>query len=193
MARRVTDADLPITTARLALRRFRKDDAPSILSLYGNPEVVRYLYGEPLQRAGLRDALERRLRPPVLEAEGDILELAAELRATGQFVGALTFFHRSDAHRRGEIGYIIAPEFAGHGLATEGAAELLRMGFELLGLHRMEGQCDARNVASARVMQRIGMRREAHFHENEYVKGEWTDALIYAMLADEWFRRGEGK
>lgn len=186
MARRFEEDDLPIETPRLILRRFREDDADAILDLYGRPEVVRYLYSEPMKPEGLGESVERRLRRPQLEAEGDMLELAAELRATGQFVGAMTFFYRSTAHSRGEIGYTIAPRFAGLGLATEGARALLRLGFEVLGLHRMEGQCDARNLASARVMERIGMRREAHFLENEFVKGEWTDAFVFAMLEDEW-------
>ena len=186
------DDDLPIETARLTLRRFRPEDSEAILDLYGRPEVVRYLYSEPMQPEGLGEALDRRLRRPRLETEGDALELAAELRSTGQFVGAMTFFYRSSMHARGEIGYTISPQFAGRGLAAEGAAALLRLGFEILGLHRIEGQCDARNLASARVMARVGMRREGHFIENEFVKGEWTDAFVYAMLADEWTQLASG-
>ncbi len=98
----------------------------------------------------------------------------------------MSLFHRSDRDRRGEIGYVVDPRFAGRGLASEGAVALCAMGFEIVGLHRIEAQCDARNVASARVMAKIGMRREAHLRENEFVKGEWTDGLVYALLADEW-------
>jgi RimJ/RimL family protein N-acetyltransferase len=192
MARHITQADLPIETERLTLRRFRISDAPALLALYGDPDVVRYLYSEPMQPDRLGEALFRRLRAPSLENEGDVLELAAVLRATGQFVGAMTFFHRSTVHARGELGYTLLPRFTGLGLAQEGAAALLHIGFDLLGLHRMEGQCDARNLASASVMQRIGMRQEAHFRENEFVKGEWTDAFVFAMLADEWAGREQG-
>jgi len=192
MRRGLKPEDLPIETARLTLRRFREEDAGSVLHLYGDPAVVRYLYTEPMKPDGLQEALERRLRPPRLVAEGDILELAAQLRSTGQFVGAMTIFYRSTTHSRGEIGYTIAPEFTGRGFATEGAVALLRLGFETMGLHRIEGQCDARNLASARVMERIGMRREAQFLENEWVKGEWTDAFVYAMLAEEWRQRTGG-
>jgi RimJ/RimL family protein N-acetyltransferase len=63
---------------------------------------------------------------------------------------------------------------------------LLRLGFTDYGLHRIIGRLDARNTASARVLERLGMRREAHFVENEIVKGEWTDEVVYAMLEDEW-------
>ncbi|MGO9877920.1 MAG: GNAT family N-acetyltransferase [Acidimicrobiales bacterium] len=188
MQGKVTDSDLPFETARLRLRRFREDDADTLLALFGNPQIVRYLYTEPMQRDRLGEAMERRLRPTTLDTEADVLYLAAELRANGEFVGTMTFFYRSSEHRRGEIGYVIAPKFWGQGFAREGATALLRIGFELLGLHRVEGQCDGRNLASARVMEGIGMRKEAHLRENEFVKGEWTDELVFAMLADEWAR-----
>jgi RimJ/RimL family protein N-acetyltransferase len=63
---------------------------------------------------------------------------------------------------------------------------MLRLGFAGLGLHRIIGRCDARNDASARLMERLGMRREAHFRENEIFKGAWGDEYVYAILAAEW-------
>lgn len=85
------------------------------------------------------------------------------------------------------------PEFGGRGYATEAAAVMLRLGFGDLGLHRITGRLDARNTASARVLERLGMRREAHFVQNEIVKGEWTGELVYAMTEDEWRRAGPGR
>ncbi|HEX9338943.1 MAG TPA: GNAT family protein, partial [Pseudonocardiaceae bacterium] len=72
------------------------------------------------------------------------------------------------------------------GFGTEVAPTLLRLGFDGAKFHRITGRCDARNVGSYRVLERAGMRREAHLRENEFVKGEWVDELIYAMLATEW-------
>ena len=69
---------------------------------------------------------------------------------------------------------------------------MLRLGFEELGLHRIIGRIDARNTPSARVLERLGMRREAHFVHNEILKGEWTDEVVYAMLEDEWRRADPG-
>jgi RimJ/RimL family protein N-acetyltransferase len=66
---------------------------------------------------------------------------------------------------------------------------MLGLGFGGLRLHRIVGRCDGRNLSSAQLMERLGMRREAHLVENEYVKGEWTDELIYAMLDREWQAR----
>lgn len=63
---------------------------------------------------------------------------------------------------------------------------MLRIGFEGFGLHRIVGHCDARNTASAQLMERLGMRREAHFVENEWFKGEWGSEYVYAILHYEW-------
>ena len=63
---------------------------------------------------------------------------------------------------------------------------MLGFAFEVAGMHRVYARCDARNVASAKVMARLGMRQEAHFRQNEWFKGEWTDELVFAILADEF-------
>jgi RimJ/RimL family protein N-acetyltransferase len=124
-----------------------------------------------------------------LEQEGDTLDLAAVLREDGRLVGDITLIWRSAAHRQAEVGFVFHPDHHGHGLATEAAAALLRLGFEELGLHRIYGRLDARNAASARVLEKLGMRREAHLVENEWVKAEWTDEAIHGMLDREWEAR----
>ena len=100
---------------------------------------------------------------------------------------------RSKEHEQGEVGYVFDTAYHGRGYATEAVGALLRLGFEGLGLHRIAGHLDARNTASARVLERAGLRREAHLVENEFVKGEWTDELIYGILRREWAaRQGPG-
>jgi RimJ/RimL family protein N-acetyltransferase len=98
----------------------------------------------------------------------------------------VVLFWRSREHRGGEIGYVLNPDFAGHGYATEAAHALLRLGFDDLGLHRIIARLDERNEPSARVARRLGMRQEARLVHNELFKGEWSTELDYAMLADEW-------
>ncbi len=98
-------------------------------------------------------------------------------------------FWVSEEHRTGEIGFVVKPAEQGRGYATEMAAEMMRLGFEDLGLRRVIGRLDARNTASARVLEHLGMRREALLVENEWVKGEWCSELDYALLADEWASR----
>ena len=176
----------PIATERLYLRPFLPSDLDAIVAIHGDPEVVRYLYFGVRGRDELRGVLTEKARRIVLVKEGDTLNLAAVLRDGGELVGDVTLFWRSEEHRQGEVGYILHPAHGGRGYATEATRALLKIGFEDLGLHRIFGRLDARNTASARVLERVGMRREAHFVENEQVKGTWTDELLYAMLAREW-------
>jgi RimJ/RimL family protein N-acetyltransferase len=88
------------------------------------------------------------------------------LPETGALIGDVVLFLRGEEHRQGEIGYVFHPDYGGWGYATEAARALLGLGFEHYGLHRIVGRLDARNTASARVLERLGMRREAHFVQN---------------------------
>lgn len=176
----------PLLTERLLLRPFRDDDLDAFHAIQRRPDVVRYLYWEPRTRDESSEMLGRRKAQVAIDRQGDGLHLAAELRSTGELVGHFSLYYASEEHRLGEIGFVVHPDHHGQGYATEGARLMLGLGFEELRLHRIIGRCDARNVSSARLMERLGMRREAHLVENEFVKGEWTDELAYAILDREW-------
>ena len=179
----------PLLTDRLLLRPFRDDDLDAFHSIQRRPDVVRYLYWEPRTRDESSEMLGRRKLQVAIEKEGDGLHLAAELQTTGVMIAHFSLFYASQDHRQGEVGFVMHPDHHGHGYATEGARLMLRLGFEDLGLHRIIGRCDARNTSSARLLERLGMRREAHQIENAFIKGEWTDELEYAMLDREWATR----
>jgi RimJ/RimL family protein N-acetyltransferase len=185
----VLKPDYPLATERLHLRPYTSGDFNALYDLHSRPEVTRYLYWEARDRDEVREVLDRKIRSSVLADEGDSLQLAAILPETGALIGDVLLIWTSRPHRQGEIGYILHPDHSGHGYATEAAATMLRLGFEGLGLHRIVGRIDGRNTASARVLERLGMRREAHLVQNEIVKGEWADEVIYAMLEDEWRAR----
>ncbi|MFE0026124.1 GNAT family N-acetyltransferase [Amycolatopsis sp. NPDC059021] len=178
--------DYPITTERLLLRPFRPEDLDALNSFQSRADVARYLYWGPRSRAESAAALAKRVHSSTLSGEGQLLAVAVELASTGQLIGDLNLEYLSAEHRQGEIGFVFHPDHHGKGLAAEAATELLRLGFEDLGLHRIRGRCDGRNTASAALMERLGMRKEAHLRENEMVKGEWTDELVFAMLDHEW-------
>ncbi len=178
-----------LTTSRLVLRPFAEGDLDALHAIHGREDVTRYLYWGPRSREETREALSRKLGRSSVRSEGDSLGVAVERRDTGALVGDWTFFLTSATHRQGEVGYLLHPDHQGRGFATEATAELLRLAFAGLGLHRVTGRLDGRNLASARVLERLGMRREAHLVENERVKGEWTDEVIYAMLDREWRAR----
>jgi RimJ/RimL family protein N-acetyltransferase len=176
--------DYPIETERL--RPFRAEDLDALYAIQSRPDVTRYLYWDARPLDDVRLVLADRLRQDRIVSEGDRLNLAMERRDTGALVGDVNLVWVSREHEQGEIGFVLHPDHHGQGLAREGAEVMLELGFAGLGLHRIVGRCDGRNNASMRVMEKLGMRREAHFRQNEIVKGERTDEVVYAMLADEW-------
>lgn len=181
----------PIRTERLNLRAFEHDDFDAVHGMRSLPEVARYTYWEPETADEARGALERRIGFRALHEEGDVLALAAELKTTGEVVGDIVLEWVSREHALGEIGFIVHPNRQGLGYATEMTRPLFRIAFDEVGLHRVIGRAEVRNVASARVLEKLGMRQEANLVENEWVKGEWQSELVYAMLDHEW-RSAEG-
>jgi RimJ/RimL family protein N-acetyltransferase len=178
--------DYPIATQRLILRPWTEADLDDLYAFQSLPEVARYLYWEARDREQVRQALLSMIRGWALTAEGDVLALAVVLPPTGTVIGDVILRWSSVQHRQGEIGYVSHPCYVGRAFATEAPAAVLGLGFDGLHLHRIFGRIDGRNTASARVLERLGMRREAHFIQNEIVKGEWTDEVVYAVTENEW-------
>lgn len=176
----------PLRTRRLLLRPYTRDDLDFLYALESHPEVVRYVLWAPRTREQARASLSQKMAETALAEAGDNLTLLITLAATGERAGDVQLSWTSLKHRQGEIGYVLHPDHTGHGYATEAAELMLRLGFEELGLHRIVGRLDRRNTASARVLQRLGMRQEACLTHCALVKGEWVDECIYAMLAHEW-------
>ena len=176
----------PLETERLVLRPFVLDDLDAVFAMQSDPEVARWLYWGPRTHDEVRAALEQKIAATSIDAEGDPLFLAAVRRDTRELIGDFVLHRTSDQHRTGEIGFIVHPDHHGQGFATEAGDVLLRLAFERLELHRVIGRTEARNLGSARVMEKLGMRREAHLLENEWVKGEWQSELVFAILDREW-------
>src|SRR6266536_2168767 len=176
----------PIRTARLLLRPLTVGDVDALLAYRSRPDVARYVPFEPMTREVVNGRLASSWANTELTAEGQALTLGVEVAGTGDLVGDVVLFWHSREHAGGEIGYVLHPDFGGHGYATEAAHELLRLGFDELGLHRIIARVDERNEPSAKLLRRLGMREEARLVHNEFFKGEWTTELNFAMLADEW-------
>jgi RimJ/RimL family protein N-acetyltransferase len=175
----------PLRTARLLLRPLSTADTDALLSYRSLEVVCRFVPFEPMNRTAIAEKLADRWSQTAITADNSGLILGVEIADTGQLVGDVTLFLQSELHRCGEIGWIVSPEHSGHGYATEAAAELLRLGFDELGLHRIVARIDARNEPSLRLAERLGMRREAHLIGNEWFKGDWSDEIDFAMLQTE--------
>lgn len=184
--------DWPIETSRLTLRPFVADDFEAFHAMRADDEVARYLYQGPLTEAESRDLLNRKIAGATWSGEGDWLSAAVVVRESGLTVGDAALCWVSERDRTAEVGFVFDPRHQGNGYATEAARALLEWSFETAGMHRVIGRLEARNAASARVLEKLGMRLEAHFVENEWVKDEWQSELAYAILDREWTNRTAG-
>jgi RimJ/RimL family protein N-acetyltransferase len=182
----------PIETERLLLREFRAGDESHIHEYASDPEVVRLMIWGPntpeMTRAFLEGALnaqERWPRPGV--------ELAIERKEDHRLIGSIGLRIKDEANRSADIGYVLNRSCWGRGYMTEAARAILDAAFRDLHLHRVWATCDPRNHASYRVMEKIGMRREALFCKNAFEKNEWRDSYLYAILAEEWLADAAGR
>jgi ribosomal-protein-alanine N-acetyltransferase len=170
----------PIDTRRLRIRLFALDEWRDVHAYMADPDVTAFLPEGRLTEEQTRAFVAENVGE---QARAHVLVLKAEDRLIGHM-----FFHPWFAPRTYEIGWVLDKRHHGHGYATEAAAALLKHGFDTLGLHRIIATCQPANVASYRVMEKIGMRREAHFRKAFYRdETTWWDEYFYALLEEEWF------
>jgi aminoglycoside 6'-N-acetyltransferase len=183
------DADVLVVTDRLSLRLHREGDLQRLVAIYSQSGVARFLLGEPWTRESGAAQLERRLARTGLDGPEGSLALAVE--RAGHLIGAVSAWRTEQERRTVELGWTLDPAYGGAGYATEAVAAVVDHVFERHDVHRVSAQMDARNDASARLATRLGMRQEAHFREDFWSKGEWTDTLVFAMLRSDWTVRRE--
>lgn len=174
-----------IATARLVVRALRPADAEAVFRYRSDPEVCRFQIWEPSSLAEVDDFIARMIAHEP-DTPGTWYQLAICERETGRLVGDCGLHFPVDREHEAEFGVSLAPEFQGRGYATEAVGAVLGYLFDTLRKHRVFASVDPRNYASVRLLERIGMRREAHFRETLWVRGEWVDDAVYAMLRREW-------
>lgn len=175
---------MEIRTSRLVLREFEESDATRTNTYECDAEVVRYQSHEPLSLQQSLEYIQKVRTTTAAQSPRSLFDLA--ITKDGELVGRVGLNIKDPATREGELWYILHPAHWGKGLVPEAARAMLALGFEDLGLHRIIIDTDPRNHASVRVAQKLGMRQEAHFVENFFAKGEWSDSLIFALLRREW-------
>lgn len=180
----------PRRTDRLVLRRVTDHDVDRIGEIRAIDGVSDWLSTDASDRDRFHEYFgrpERLAISMVVELDGTII---GDLMFKVEDAWAQAEVAHDAIGAQAEIGWVIDPAHAGHGYATEAVRELLRLGFEELGIHRIVAYCFADNETSWRLMERVGMRRETHTRsESLHRSGRWLDGYGYAVLADEWRRR----
>jgi RimJ/RimL family protein N-acetyltransferase len=168
-----------LTTDRLVLREYALDDLEDVQAYAGDPEVSRFMEWGPNELDDTRAFLEV-VTSSAREQPRSAYELAVTL--DGRVVGGVGLRVKSEQHRRGDMGWVLRRDAWGNGYATEAARALLRFGVEQLDLHRVEATCAPDNVASARVMERLGMQYEGRMRHHLLVRDAWRDSLLHAFV-----------
>lgn len=179
-----------LETPRLRLRRFREADLPLFMAYRNDPEVARYQGWDSisLPTAQAFIAEQRRTQPGV---PGVGMQIAIESKATGLLVGDCYFRIHAVDPEQAELGYTLATAAQGRGLATEAAAAWLTYAFRAYHLHRVTALLDVENLRSAALLERLGFRREGHFRQSAWFKGQWRHEYLYAILREEWQARAD--
>lgn len=169
---------MEFTTERLIMRPFKSTDLQDVFAIYNNDDTCKFLLHNKWTQEDMQDRFNKKLANSVLTKESK-LSLAVIYKT--KVVGDLSVWY-TDKKDTVEIGYSFSNEVAGKGLATEAASSLVYKLFEEFSVHRIQAVLDARNTASQKLCERIGMRKEAHFIQDFWNKNEWTDSIVYGML-----------
>lgn len=168
-----------IQTERLTIRPFESSDWTAVHSYMSDPQVTAWLPEGPFDEAESRAFVARNV--------GDGATAYAVFLREGHVAIGHMVYHLWFASKTYEIGWVLHPDHQGRGHATEAARALVAHSFSTLHAHRVIATCQPENAASWRVMEKLGMRREAHFHRCiDRGGGTWWDEYFYALLADEW-------
>ena len=174
-------------TERLVLRPFLPDDFEAFSAYRSLPEIYRFLYSDPPSAEEMRERFDASLNVRFSEG-GDILRFAVVRREDDVLLGQVSLKLTSRYAGQAEVGYMFDPAHAGKGYATEAVQALITLGFGKFDLHRIFARLDALNKGSVGVVERLGLRREAHLIENDRFNGVWGDEYIYAILNREWMK-----
>ena len=174
---------MELRTDRLILRELGESDATRLFEIESAPGVNRYLTRAYEHEDDVLDYVRGNI-VAMQQVPRRIYDFAVTL--DGRMIGRCGFGRTEGELRDAMVWYVLDPAHHGQGFATEAARAVIAFGFEELGLHRIWADVDPRNPPSLRVCQRLGMRQEAHHIENVWIRDEWCDTVIYAMLKREW-------
>lgn len=172
-----------IETPRLILRPFTPEDADSWFAIMRDPLVMQYWgHGPWLDISQAREAIADDIE--AMET-GEYLKLAICEKSQAKCLGMCIFFHHHYGSQRGAIGYCLAPEAQGRGYMTEALRYFFTFLHQRMSLRRLEADIHPDNLASARVLERLGFQREGLMKERWCVDGVISDSVLFGLLLNK--------
>ena len=173
-----------LNTDRLCLRAMRVMDGEDMYEYARREEVTTYLLWSPHPSRRYTEDYLAYIQDRY--ALGEFYDWAVVEKESGRMIGTCGFTRIDPAHRCGEIGYVLSPDFHGRGYGTEAARRVIEFGFEVVGLHRIEAKFMQGNEASRHVMEKLGMTFEGYRRDAMYVKNAYRTIGVCAILRSEW-------
>lgn len=169
-----------LETENLILRQISLDDADEVFKLRSNPETMKFI-PRPLAET-IEDAQKFITECNTGIEKNELINWAIAKKEDNKLIGMIGFFRMQPENFRGEIGYILNPEFHGKGIMKEASNEVIKFGFEQMNFHSIEAVIDPENSASEKLLQKCGFEKEAHFKENFFYNDQFLDTVIYSLL-----------
>ena len=179
-------ADLPtIETERLLLRKITLNDASDMFEYASNPEVSEYTMWST--HVSIEDTKYFLKSLTKMYKKRELVDWGIVHKAEKKFIGTCGFVEWSMTHSRAEIGYALSARYWSEGYMSEAVNAIIEFGFREMLLNRVMGRCEVHNIASARVMEKVGMQLEGILRQQLFVKGKYWDLKIYSILREEFF------
>jgi [ribosomal protein S5]-alanine N-acetyltransferase len=175
-----------LRTERLLLRALRDSDAEDVFAYAKQPEVARHTLWDP--HRSIQDSYAFLDFVQVQHRSGQAFIWGMVHAGETRVIGTIGLANFVPQHSRAEIGFAIASRYWGQGYTTEAVRAVLRFSFRDLQLNRIEAYCKVENVASARVLEKTGLRFEGVLREREFIKGRFENLKLYAMLRGEYLK-----
>ena len=170
-----------LQTERLLLRQLVKADAPEVLFMRSDEQVMKYIGKE---RAKTLEDAEKWVQviQDALDTNEGITWAIALKEEPGKMIGTIGFWRLMKQHYRAEVGYMLHPAHWNKGIITEAIIQIIRYGFDVMKLHSIEGRINPENIASGVLLEKAGFVREAYFREDFCYEGVFTDTAVYSLL-----------
>jgi ribosomal-protein-alanine N-acetyltransferase len=179
------DKRITLMTPRLIIRDYQAGDFPGVHEYSRDLETVKFMTWGPNSPEDTRKFIKLAISQQAINPRVNY-HFVVLWRDTLTIIGGCGIHIQKPYSHSAELGYGFNKSYWGQGIATEAVGALHQFGIETLRLHRISATCDIRNIASARVMEKNNMRREAHFIKHIWQRSEWRDSYLYAILEDEW-------